>query len=194
LKVLLPLIIGSTSLCAANTRYYINLNIGAGNVSGFIVTDGKIGALAVSDFIDWNLVMYDGQQIFALLGPLSGSNSGVSVGANAITATATQLLFNFSGPAGGDFFQYPAPGSGQSDLCFQSAAGTCGGVTSSGEKLFITGDTAQFNQSLSGTIAIATAVATVPALSTVALVALGFLLAGTSLWLISGIHRPRHSV
>jgi hypothetical protein len=180
---------------AANTKYYINLNVGGGNVSGFIVTDGTIGSLGLVNFLDWNLLLNDGQKTFTLLGPLSGSNSGAEVGTTAMTATATQLLFNFSGPAGADFFQYPAPGSGQSDLCFATEGLLCGGLTSAGEKVFITGDAPQLNQPLSGTLVIATTTPlAVPALSPVVLAALGFLLTGMSLWRIRGTYRARHSV
>jgi len=197
LFALLPLILGSASLCgAANTKYYINLNVGAGNVSGFIITDGTIGSLGLANFLDWNLLLNDGQKTFTLLGPLSGSNSGAEVSTNAMTATATELLFNFSGAAGADFFQYPTPGSGQSDLCFATEGGICVGLTSAGEKVFITGDPPQLNQPLSGTLVIATTTPPlpVPALSPVALAALGFLLTGTSLWRIRGTYRARHLV
>ncbi len=53
--------------------------------------------------------MTDGTDAFTLLGPLSGSNSGRTVVGTALSATASDLIFNFS--AGGTqyaLFQSPS--------------------------------------------------------------------------------------
>jgi hypothetical protein len=97
---LLSLVLGAGSPCsAASITYDINQTIGAGGVTGSIVTDGKIGTLVQSDIVDWNLLLNDGTNTRRLLGPLSGSNSVVFLEyftTPNLSATETQLLFNFS--------------------------------------------------------------------------------------------------
>jgi hypothetical protein len=82
------------------TTYNVNLNLpilGPGNVSGFIETDGSLGLLTLADIVDWNLVLTIGASDFTLKGPISGPNSDVGFfGSPALSATATQLLFDFS--------------------------------------------------------------------------------------------------
>ena len=83
----------------------MDLTVGAGSVTSDIVTDGTIGGLAQSDFVDWNLLLDNGPKTFDLLGPLSGNNSGFfdHAGAGDLSASATQVLFNFSGSGLNDF-------------------------------------------------------------------------------------------
>jgi hypothetical protein len=115
---LLSLVVGAASPCsAASITYDVNQTIGAGGVTGDIVTDGKIGTLGLSDIVDWNLLLNDGTNTTDLLGPLSGSNSTVIVLPSPnpnLSATATQLLFNFSGSPTGN----PTAG----ELIFESTA------------------------------------------------------------------------
>ncbi|MCC6775360.1 MAG: hypothetical protein IT537_01795 [Hyphomicrobiales bacterium] len=102
---------------ASAITYNVNIPVGAGNVSGFIETDGSIGTLTAADIVDWNLLIDSGTLSTTLTGPLSGSNSTVGFfGSPAFTASATQLLFDFSAstievdyvifqkPSFGDFF------------------------------------------------------------------------------------------
>jgi hypothetical protein len=118
-----------------------------------------------------------GQSTFDLLGPLSGSNSGATVGNNsslqytALSATSTQLLFNFSdnGPTSGWLlFQSPNVGAGHPGsangedyaVCFAPANGACdpdGGIS-------LTMDYPVSDQftDMSGTQAVATAVGVAP--------------------------------
>ena len=104
--------------------YYINQQVGAGGVTGFIVTDGKTGVLTLADIVDWSLLLNNGESEFDLLGPLSGANSGAVVGPD-LSATPSQLLFNFSG-ASYLSFQNPSQQSGLSTLCFETSAVQCG--------------------------------------------------------------------
>ena len=142
---------------AANTNltYYINLTIGAGGVTGDIVTDGKTGALGQADILDWNLLLNDGATTFRLLGPLSGSNSEVNDSGFDLSATATQLLFNFSGTSYVMFSPSPAS-SGKDYVCFATSAINCGGTA--GEVVQATGQ--KQSTSLTGANVIA---ATAPA-------------------------------
>ena len=81
---------------ASPVVYNVDRIIGAGSVTGFIETDGAMGVLTASDFLDWNLLLSDGTSTFTLLGPLSGNNSAVFVQGADTAAFGTFLLFNFS--------------------------------------------------------------------------------------------------
>ncbi len=91
----------------------MNQTVGAGGVTGSIETDGTIGVLGSSNILTWNLLLNDGTSTFDFLGPLSGANSAIEIEGADLSATATQLLFSFSGSDGGiALFQAPSPGSG----------------------------------------------------------------------------------
>jgi hypothetical protein len=109
---------------SAATIYNVNLTVGAGSAVGTITTNDTVGALGVSDILDWNIAL-DGNpgNIFTLLGPLSGSNSGLLVSGSSFTGTATTLDFGFSS-GGFVLFQNPSTGSGVNYLCF--AGVVCG--------------------------------------------------------------------
>jgi hypothetical protein len=105
----------------ANITYTAVRGVGTGSVNLSITTDGSFGALSSANMVDWTIGLTDGTDSFTLLGPLSGSNSGVSIAGSALTATATDLLFDFD--AGGTdyaLFQSPFPGSGQFFWCLQT--------------------------------------------------------------------------
>jgi len=177
---LLSSILGAASLCSAGTVYNVNLTVGTGSVTGTIVTDGTIGALAQADIIGYNLLLSDpavsAPSTFNLsccsFFPFSGSD---------LSATATQLLFNFSGTDSGQVaFADP---SLDYDLCFSTSGGA---VPSSfcpvaGETLRFLG-TSPFgfnfqSTTLSGKDVIATA-SSVPEPSTLALLCAGIALFG----------------
>jgi RHS repeat-associated protein len=101
----------------ADIVYNVSRTVGTGSVSGFIQTDGHIGTLATADVTDWNLLLTVGTNTFRLTGPLSGGNSFVSVATSAdLTATATNLTFNFSATDSGYFLiQANSPGFGSGD-------------------------------------------------------------------------------
>ena len=91
------LLVAVAPLCSGETKTYIvNLTIGAGSVTGVITTDDTIGTLGPSNILGYNLLLNDGTDTpYNLIGPpdfnlfLTGSD---------LSATATQLLFNFTGP------------------------------------------------------------------------------------------------
>jgi probable HAF family extracellular repeat protein len=154
---LLLLLAGAVSAGAANVTYYVNLTIGLGSVTGSIVTDGTIGVLAQSDLISWNLALSNGAAAFNL----SGSNFFEFVGSD-LSATGTQLLFNFGGTDGGNVeFSNLAFSDA---VCFTantvcSAAQLAGSLkgASSGETFFVGGypNINPQSKSLSGTQVIA---------------------------------------
>lgn len=122
--VLLPLVFGAASLCSASPiTYLVYQTVGAGSVTGFIETDGTIGVLGNGNILNWNLVLNDGTApAFDLLGPLSASNSVVGIAGADLTATATQLSFNFASTDGGyALFQSPVLFTGSDFWCSVSA-------------------------------------------------------------------------
>jgi hypothetical protein len=106
---MLSLVLGAASLCSAATiTYNVAQTVGAGSVTGFIETDGTLGVIpltcgGVEGFcgivqshiiLDFNLLFDDGVTTF----DDNFSNSGFVVEGVALSATATQLLFNFDQP------------------------------------------------------------------------------------------------
>ena len=87
--------------------YDVNQIFGsAGSVVGTITTDGTLGVLSSSDISSWNLTLTDGSSstILTLLNSVVQSGAYNSVGANAdLTATASNLLFNFDGGDAGSW-------------------------------------------------------------------------------------------
>ena len=107
--------------------YTIDREIGAGSVTGFIETDGTLGILSTSNILDWSLILDEGnaEGPFTITGPDSGNNSQVLVQGDGLSATLTELLFDFSGV--GDFvlFQNPIIGSGGNFWCVETAFANC---------------------------------------------------------------------
>ncbi len=109
---------------AAEINYTVSQTIGTGSVTGTITTDGTIGSLDDVNVIDWNLLVDDGTTSFDLTGPLSGGNSGFFDHAadGSLSATATQLLFDFGDGSVANYFYFVnlTPDFPQYDWCFQA--------------------------------------------------------------------------
>jgi hypothetical protein len=165
-------------------RVDVNLTIGAGGVTGYIVTDGVLGALGEADIVDWNLLLNNGSTTLDLLGPLSGSNSQISieyvgdVGSSDLSATPTQLLYGFDGSTDWFLIQSPVLGNYNPGICFEAST-TCTSY-SSGETLWLTSlsDTTPQFTALSGTQVIASTTSSTPEPSTLALLGAGIALLG----------------
>lgn len=95
-------------LKASDITYDVNLPFGVGGIVGTITTDGNTGVLGASDILGWNLIGTGNGASFNWL----NTNSGVAVGNNTdvfnpnagtpdLTATATDIFFNFSATDGG---------------------------------------------------------------------------------------------
>jgi hypothetical protein len=166
LRIVIPfLALGISSLCrAGDITYYVDQTVCAGGVMGYIVTNGEIGVLYSADILDWNLVLNDGTSTVNIFGPPT-AQSFAEVDGTDLSATASQLLFNFSGDQAPDvpesFFDIGwNAGPGFEGLCFaatpncQSDNGVGEGV---GESVMIYPADPQFT-SLSGMDVIATAV------------------------------------
>ncbi len=137
-----------------------------------ITTNDTIGVLDSADIVDWTIVLNEGGQTFTLRGPASGNNSGLLLSGSALTATASELRFNFSG-SGMFLIQAPNVGSGQTFYCAQTNG--CFDFSGPGEAVEA-GTTYQFARvARSGVVVLATAgPGAIPEPGTWALLILGF--------------------
>ena len=78
------------------TVYIVNVQIGTGQLTGTIQTDGTTGNLVPANITNLDLTETNGSNYFELKG--SGTSNAVIVG-NSFTATATALFFNFGSSA-----------------------------------------------------------------------------------------------
>lgn len=169
-KFTFVLLLSAGVLSAGPITYNVDLTIGAGSVTGFIETDGTIGVLSSSNILNWDLLLNDGTTTFTLEGPLSGDNSGLGLEGSDLSATSTQLLFNYSGTDYGyALFQAPEPGSGMDWFCPTTTLDCSAGVV--GNNLKITGT--QQTTALTGTQAIGNVGGVVPEPSALGLATLG---------------------
>jgi PEP-CTERM motif len=77
---------------AEATTYTASRSIGDGSVDLSITTDGTLGTLKFANILDWTVVLTrDGLAVTA-----NGANSSFQISGNAFSATATDLLFNYS--------------------------------------------------------------------------------------------------
>jgi len=126
---MLALILSIFSATQATAAVYsFNYSVGTGSASGSITTDGTLGTLTAANIVDWS-VSLDGNpgNTFTLLGPLSGNNSAKLVSGSGLSATATDLMFDFS-QSGYLLLQNPSIGSGQNFICF-AGHDVCGGFS-----------------------------------------------------------------
>lgn len=102
---------------ASPITYTLNDAVGSGGITGTITTNGAIGTLSESDLTAWNVIVSDGTNAF----DLTGTNSTLSVGGADLSASTTQLLFDFGDVAGGYLFmQSPQIGENGPYACFIS--------------------------------------------------------------------------
>jgi hypothetical protein len=162
-KFISALLVGAVVCSAGSITYDVDQTVGAGSVTGFIETDGTPGVLASGNILDWNLTLNDGTPAtFDLLGPLSGSNSVLDLQGSDLSATATQLLFNFNDTSEGFvLFQAPKTGSKQDFWCPGDAntLNTCAGQPS-GESLQISPSGVEQFTRYSGTAVVIASVST----------------------------------
>lgn len=155
--------------------YTINRTIGAGSVTGSVTTDGTLGALAAANITGWTLTLSEGGDTFGL----TTGNSGLLVN-GILTATATQLLFDFAAP-GRVLFQTPAADDlGNPFWCLEGFATDCA-IAGAGESVRASGPTTPFESTTyaSEQVIGTRELATVPAPGALAVFAIG--LAGLAL-------------
>ena len=115
----------TVSVANATIIYDVNRTIGTGSVTGFIETDGTLGALSTANIVDW---------AFTLTAPLlPGSPDMISLGDSGfhvvdvsgmpLSATSTELIFDFSPGMGFAIFRR----TGSNGVCWVQTSATCFG-------------------------------------------------------------------
>ena len=136
LCVLALLFVAATLASASNITYNVNRTIGTGTVTGFIQTDGTVGTLTLANVTDWSLALFTPVQgSFSLFGPSSGNNSVVWSTGGDISATSTQLLFDFSGSDFGVFAFQQGLFSGNHYYCDGTQTAQTNGFCDQGESV-----------------------------------------------------------
>lgn len=173
--LIIALLLAASPLAAASIVYNVNQTIADGSVVGTITTDGSFGTLAAADVTGFHLTVTG---IGASVVLTDADSIVVNTGAN-LTATASKLLFDYSGPAGFLDFQQGPFGTGMKYYCNASSLSACLQGASAVPESY-NGPSAQF-QARTGlqTIATATAVGGVPEPATWALALAGFALTGS---------------
>ena len=136
--------------------YDVNLTVGDGTVTGDIVTDGNTSPSS-PDITNWNLLLTEPGSS----ADLTGSNSYLFSDGTDLSATASQLFYNFSvAPGGLGFLSNTDPLN--TWLCFQSSGQECAPLSDGAPVIAfsIAGDPAQ---SYSGNQVIGTAATPIPA-------------------------------
>lgn len=151
------LLAGSNLGYASSITYNVNQTIGAGGVTGDIVTDGLTGVLSNSDILGWSLTLNNG----ATTTILNNTNSHL-FGSGQLMATSQNLTYDFNS---GNYFaflinNYPNIHTG---WCLQSSKGQCTFGGGSGQVVQIQETTTGPFQALTGTQIVATAPVPVPA-------------------------------
>lgn len=123
-------LVASVALCipmlaSSAPIYSVNRTIGAGSVVGTIETDGTLGTLGTSNVLDWSLTINDGTAGDFLL---TNANSVLSISGSLLSATATGLVFDFSGFNGFVLFQNPHIGSTINFWCMEGVGPICTGI------------------------------------------------------------------
>jgi hypothetical protein len=114
---------------AADITYDVNQMIvgpaAAGTVTGTITTDGTLGGLFTGAIVDFNLTMSVGGDTSTLV---RGVNGFAAIGSSGITATPTELTFDFSRT--GTFANFFASPGCAPVWTLRTAGGTaCNGVS-----------------------------------------------------------------
>ncbi|WP_136439567.1 VPLPA-CTERM sorting domain-containing protein [Pacificoceanicola onchidii] len=122
-NLLLAGVLASLSGAAQAATYTVNLAPGSGSVVGFFETDGTLGQLSYGSILDWSLTITTNGGTDTI----NPGNAGFSYnsGSTAWTATATELLFDFSDPTG-DHVHFQGGLNYATFLCIQATPG-CGG-------------------------------------------------------------------
>jgi hypothetical protein len=99
---ILTVLVG-TNLATAETIYELNLTPNDSSISGTIETDGTVGTLGLANILDYSLLLDDSVDTVTI----NPANSSLSFsGPSALSATATELLFDFSASASNVRFYY----------------------------------------------------------------------------------------
>jgi hypothetical protein len=140
---------------ALATTYVGTRNVNGGTMHLSITTDNALGALSTANLVDWTINLNFEVFSVTLFGPLSGGNSVGGIEGTGVTATATDLTFNFDGD--GFMFFRKSPGVLQPAYCLDGAnSGTSCIGSSAGSENFFAG--ALLQTTLDGSSVLASAV------------------------------------
>ena len=160
-----------TASFAEAATYISNRSVGDGSVSLSITTDGTLGALTTANISDWTVVLTrGGASVMA-----NSANSTFTIGGDALSATATDLLFDYSSAF--DRVRIGLSGAAfQSWWCIQSTGQGCssGGGAPSGGAEFVATAFSYTSQQYSGVQTIASINSAVPEPATWAMMIIGF--------------------
>jgi hypothetical protein len=117
----LSMLLGVGVCQADSITYNVDQVIGSGSVVGTITTDGTIGILGAGDITGWNLELNG----LGASTNLTNSNSGVVDTGADVTATSTNLFFNFSGGDTSILAFVVTRGAGTVYYCDATSSGEC---------------------------------------------------------------------
>ena len=101
--------------------YVVKQTIGAGSVVGQVGTDGTLGTLATANVKTWDLTLNGVGKTYNI----TNTNSSVVIQGNAVTATATNLSFNYSGTGSNYLLFQQGLYSGNHYWCNANVGGAC---------------------------------------------------------------------
>jgi hypothetical protein len=118
------ILLGAVLASAAHVNYAVTLPVAAGSITGTIVTDGTIGALATGNILSWTLTLTGGGNSYTLEGPLSGNNSVLTVYLGGLsTQNNGRIYYSFTGD---NFFSISSNVGPQADaFCLGSPGVNC---------------------------------------------------------------------
>lgn len=120
-------LLGPMASNSMSITYDVNRAVGTGSVIGTIVTDGTQGTLVAANITDFSLTLYDGTDSFTIA--MSNGASIFESGPSYLTASATGLLYDFSGtPQGQTIFFQGGIGGGWSWTMESNASSSAFGV------------------------------------------------------------------
>jgi PEP-CTERM motif len=111
-----------TGVCAASPiTYNVNLTVGGGSVTGTVQTDGTTGPIGQTNITAWNLNLNGLGASYNI----TDANSVVLIAGGDVSATTTDLRFDFSGSAGDFLLFQQGLFSGTHYFCAATTLGTC---------------------------------------------------------------------